>query len=172
VRTAIHRRPWILPLLLVALVAFLACNGGKGPSTAGPDGGTPGQGSPGPNGNGEAPSPTPPKLPEGLLTEFPQYAGAKLVSADATDNQLKAEFRTSDPPEDIISFFKGIVEKDPWVLVTVLDPDENTTVIFFSGLQDPDISGAVAVQRISPDSDEVRIQVDFTIGVLTPTPSG
>ena len=166
---------WILPLLMVGLVAVFACNGdGQGGSS------TPGAGSPGPDetqtagtstpgadGSPETPSPEP-EIPEGVLEDVPQFANSELVSAGEEDNQLSAEFRTSSSPDAVVDFYRDAMSEDPWLLVTELVPDESTTLIVFSRLADPDVNGTVAIQSVA--GDETAIVVEISIGSLTPTP--
>ncbi len=162
-----RRGVWFLALIAIVAAAAMACGDGN---KASPE--------PTPTATGGPLSTTTPgatsgsELPEGILQDFPVYPGAELVESEIEEAKVTAVLDTGDSREDVARFYEEALAEAPWDLQTVVDADEETTLVLFSGRDNPDINGTAAI-TVPPDGDgtEIIVEIILASGVtLTPTP--
>ena len=164
----IRRGLWPL-VIIVLLVAGLACG----------DGGDDGEAtiSASPTADGPTPIPTPPLsgtpltgIPEG----FPVYVNAELVESENFESRLVARFETGDPRSQVADFYSGALDKDPWAVLTMTElADQDASLIVFTSLDDPNLSGTIVIRRLTSDGEKTDIVVEFVLpggAPLTPIP--
>jgi len=127
-------------------------------------------------------------LPPAFPEEIPIYPGSSVISsivqirgADATYTVV---FDSSDPRQDVASFFEDAFSQDPWQ-VEVTQTGLESSLVQFSNIENPDIEGLeLSAESKSDDVTTIFLSVgvvgaaadnqleDFDPGQTRPLPAG
>jgi hypothetical protein len=117
-------------------------------------------------GGGEEEGPSGVELPEGFPRDFPIYAKANIevATVDPEGGGFLAEWRSSDSPDQVRSFYEIELDKDPWQVDNVQDISEmETTIIMFARVDGGGEWGTIAIATVRENGQHVTIALSLTV---------
>ncbi len=95
------------------------------------------------------------QLPSDFPRVLPSYSGSNLVSSyevgGSSGTSYLAIYQTPDGPDAVLSFYRGLLSKDPWQIGTYRSSQDSVGVQFTNS-QQPNIQGDISASSSTTDN--------------------